>query len=150
MDYNFDTAGRSFQITSYSNTAGTGTPLNQVQYDYNGYGQLITEYQAHSGSVSTSVTPKVQYRYNEGGDHSDAYNNNSRLTAMIYPNGRVLRYEYGSSSGLDYKISRLAFLADDAAGTIGAHIEEYQYLVERGKQNACTGARESPALVTTK
>jgi len=128
MDYKFDTAGRPYQMTSYSNTAGSGTPLNQVQYAYNGYGQLITEYQAHSGAVDVNSTPKVQYGYNEGGDRPNDSNNNSRLIRIVYPNGRVVRYEYGTSSSMDYKISRLAFLADDAAGTIGPHIEEYQYL----------------------
>src|SRR5205085_9942782 len=47
---------------------------------YNGLGQLIS--QAFNGSAT------VQYVYNQmaGGE------NNSRLRAMIYPNGRILDY----------------------------------------------------------
>jgi hypothetical protein len=31
-------------------------------------------------------------------------------------------------SGLDDRISRLSFPADDNAGTVGTHLEEYSYL----------------------
>jgi len=40
-----------------------GSIVNQVQRVYNGLGQLITEYQSHSGAVNTSTSPKVQYGY---------------------------------------------------------------------------------------
>jgi hypothetical protein len=43
---------------------------------------------------------------------------------MVYPNGRIVRYEY--NSGLDDAISRLSFLADDNGGMIGTHLEEVQ------------------------
>jgi hypothetical protein len=45
---------------------------------------------------------------------------------MIYPNGRIVRYEY--NSGLDTSISRLSFLANDNLGQVGTHLEEYSYL----------------------
>jgi uncharacterized delta-60 repeat protein/RHS repeat-associated protein len=142
LDYNYDTGGRPYQMTSYGNTNGTGTPINQTQYAYNGYGQLTTEYQEHAGAVNTTTSPKVQYAYSEGGtDVTNLSDDNSRLTSVTYPNGRVLRYEYGGSDSLSNRISRLAFLADDAAGTIGNHIEEYSYLglstvVLRNRPNA--------------
>jgi len=47
---------------------------------------------------------------------------------MIYPNSRIVRYEY--NSGLDTSISRLSFLADDNLGQVGTHLEEYSYLGE--------------------
>jgi hypothetical protein len=67
--------------------------------------------------VNTSSTPKVQYAYVDlsGGA------NNSRLTSMTYPNGRVLNYNYGS--GLDSSISRLTSLSDSSAT-----MEQYAYL----------------------
>lgn len=48
------------------------------------------------------TTPEVQYVYTEmsGGQ------NNSRLTQMVYPNGRKIDYTY--NSGLDTSISRLS------------------------------------------
>jgi uncharacterized delta-60 repeat protein/RHS repeat-associated protein len=129
LDYNYDTAGRSNQMTSYGNTAGTGTPLNQVQNTYNGYGQLTTQYQEHGGAVNTATSAKVQYAYSEGGtDITNLTDDNSRLTKIVYPNGRVLRYEYGVTDSLSNRISRLAFLAGDANGAASTHIEEYSYL----------------------
>ena len=84
---------------------------------YNGLDQLTAQYQSHSGAVNLSSTPVVQYSYNQmsGGT------NNSRLTSMTYPNGRVLTYNY--SSGLNNNISRLSSISD-STGTL----EIYLYL----------------------
>ena len=113
LGYSFDTAGRPYQQTSYTNTGGT-TVLNQIQDAYNGHGQLITEYQSHVGAVNTSSSPKVQYGYTAG-------TNFSRLTSVTDPNGRVITYGY--NSGSDSTISRLSYLADGST-----HLEEYTYL----------------------
>jgi RHS repeat-associated protein len=92
---------------------------NQVEDLYNGLGQLITEYQSHSGAVNTSTTPSVQYAYSfvttSGGP------NHSRLVSMTYPNGRVLNYNY--NSGVDDRISRLSSISDSSAT-----LEAYSYL----------------------
>lgn len=118
LDTAFDTGGRPYLYTSYSDTGGT-TIVNQVQQVYNGLGQLITEYQSHSGAVNTSTTPKVQYGYSfvatSGGP------NHSRLVSMTYPNARVLNYNY--NSGVDDRISRLSSLSDSSAT-----LESYAYL----------------------
>ncbi|MCE9554457.1 MAG: autotransporter-associated beta strand repeat-containing protein [Planctomycetes bacterium] len=118
---NYDTAGRVFQITSYGDSAGT-TVVNQVERHYNGLSQLTAEYQEHSGAVNTTTSPVVQYAYSEmtGGA------NHSRATSMTYPDGRIVRYEY--ATGLDDYISRLSFLADDNSGSVGTHLEEFDYL----------------------
>jgi hypothetical protein len=118
----FNTQGNVYQLTTY-NAATSGSVVNQIQRAYNNFGQLITEYQEHSGSVNTSTSAKVQYAYTET---TSGAVNNSRLTSLTYPNGRILRYEY--SSGLDSDISRLSFLADDSSGSVGTHLEEYSYL----------------------
>ena len=118
IDTAFDTAGRAFLFTSYADTAGT-TIVNQVQREYNGLGQLIAEYQAHSGAVNTSTTPKVQYAYSEMAGGA----NHSRLISMTYPNGRVITYDYGAPSGLDDRISRLNALKDGSTT-----LEAYSYL----------------------
>src|SRR5262249_61953167 len=77
--------GRPSLATSYD-AASAGNIVNQVQQVYNGLGQLITEYQSHSGAVNTSPTPKVQYAYSEMASGA----NHSRLTSITYPNGRVI------------------------------------------------------------
>jgi len=85
--------------------------VNQVQRVFNGLGQLVTEYQSHSGAVDTSTTPKVQYWYTEmaGGV------NNSRPVSMTYPDGTVLNYNY--SSGVNDRISRVSSISD-STGTL--------------------------------
>ncbi len=112
----YDTGDRPYLFTSY-NAASGGSIVNQVQDAYNGLGQLITEYQAHSGAVNTSTTPKVQYAYSlmAGGV------NNSRLTSMTYPNGRVLNFNY--ATGVDNTISRLTSISDSTAS-----LESLSYL----------------------
>jgi YD repeat-containing protein len=84
----YDTGGRPYLYTSYDATYTN--IVNQVQDVYNGLGQLITEYQATTGAVNTSTTPKVQYAYSEMVNSA----NHSRLISMSYPNGRVLNYNY--------------------------------------------------------
>ncbi len=112
----YDTQGNAYLFTSYDASSG-GSVVNQVQRAFNGLGQLITEYQAHSGAVNTSTTPKVQYAYSEMGGGA----NHSRLTSVTYPNGKVLTYNY--ATGLDSSISRLSSLSD-TSGTL----ESYSYL----------------------
>jgi RHS repeat-associated protein len=110
MDIAYDTQGNPYLLTSYADTAGT-TIVNQVQRAFNGLGQLTQEWQSHSGAVNTSTTPSVQYAYTlmSGGQ------NNSRLTSITYPNGKVLSYNY--ATGVDSTISRLSSLSDNS-GTL--------------------------------
>jgi RHS repeat-associated protein len=129
LDTAYDSQGTPHLFTSYADTAGT-TIVNQVQDTFNGLGQLTNEYQAHSGAVNTSTTPQVQYGYSlmSGGA------NNSRLTSITYPNGRILNYNY--SSGVDDAVSRLTSISDNS-GTL----EAYSYL------GAGTVVRRSHPLV---
>jgi len=115
LGYSFNDAGLPFQQTSYSDTGGT-TIANQVQDAYSGYAQLITEYQSHSGAVNTSTTPKVQYVYSQ-----PTGANYSRITDVIYPNGRDLGFTY--YGGLDSICSRISTMTD-----YNGQIQEYNYL----------------------
>ncbi len=119
LGYNYTALGLPFQQTSYSDSGGT-TVLNQVQDNYNGYGQLIAQYQSHSGAVNTTTTPVTQYAYSQ-----PTGANFSRLTQMIYPNGRALDYVY--NSGIDSDISRVSALADDSGSGAG-NLQTYTYL----------------------
>jgi YD repeat-containing protein len=112
----YDTAGRPYLYTSYDAATG-GNIVNQVQQAYNGLGQLITEYQSHSGAVNVGTTPRVQYAYSEMSGSA----NHSRPVSMTYPNGRVLNYNY--NAGLDSTISRLSSQSDGSAT-----LESYAYL----------------------
>lgn len=87
------------------------TPVNEVQLTYNAFAQLAQEYQEHTGAVSTSTTPKVAYSYADAGSGTP---NTVRPTALTYPDGRVLSYDYGTSGGLADALSRIAGIQESA------------------------------------
>jgi hypothetical protein len=74
------------------------------------------KWQAHGGAVNKGTSPNVQYTYTEA-----CTANNSRLTSITYPNGRVINYNY--ASGVDDTISRLTSITDGATT-----LESYTYL----------------------
>ncbi|MCS7022805.1 MAG: hypothetical protein NZU63_13380, partial [Gemmataceae bacterium] len=117
IEYGYDVLGNLALITSYDVATG-GNVVNQIKREFNGLGQLTSEWQEHGGVVSGS-SPLVQYAYSEmtGGA------NHSRLTSIIYPNGKVLSYNY--AAGLDDAISRLSWLSDNTGV-----LESYDYLGE--------------------
>ena len=125
LGYTYDEAGRPYQSLSYSD-AGT-TVLNEVRDIYNGFGQLMTEYQEDAGTVNTTTSASVQYAHSH--DSLTATANHSRLTGMTYPDGRVLEYNYTSgigAAGIDDRISRLSSM--DFSSASSTHLEEYTYL----------------------
>ncbi|AGA25728.1 RHS repeat-associated core domain-containing protein [Singulisphaera acidiphila] len=139
LETTYDVAGRPVFLTSY-NAASGGSVVNQVLRVYNGFGQLITEYQSHSGAVNTSTTPKVQYGYTAS--YAIYGRNFSRLTSMTYPDGRILRYGY--TVGMDDYISRIGYLADDnGSGGVGIHLEDYKYL---GLNTVVSRSRPEPGV----
>jgi RHS repeat-associated protein len=111
----YDGQGNPYLLTSYDAATG-GSVMNQVKREFNGLGQLVSDWQSHAGAV-TGSTPRVQYAYSlmSGGA------NHSRLTAVTYPNGRVLTWNY--AAGLGDAVSRLSSLSD-STGTL----ETYDYL----------------------
>jgi hypothetical protein len=111
----YDGQGNPYLLTQYSAASG-GSVVNQVKRDYNGLGQLITEWQAVAGAV-TGSTKKVQYTYTEMSGGA----NHSRLTSMVYPTGFTVNYSY--ASGIDANISRLSSLTNSSTT-----LESYTYL----------------------
>ncbi len=116
----YDVRGLVARISSYDQAmVGTGSVVNEVRSAYNDFAQPITSWQAHSGAVDTMSTPKVQYEYADGSDNS------IRPTAILYPNGRQLDYEYGSANGIDDSLSRVAAIIDESSSV---NLAQYQYL----------------------
>ena len=115
LSYSFNTQGLPLAFTSHDTN---GDVVNQIQRAYDGLGQLTAEYQAHDGAVDTGTTPKVQYT-------RSAITKGARSTGMIYPDGRVLNYSYGTANGLNDRISRLDALVDDDGTT---RLEGFSYL----------------------
>jgi YD repeat-containing protein len=97
---------------------GVWQVLDQVRDVYNGFGQIITEYQAATGGVTAS-TPSVQYVY-------DQSNNDSRLKYMVYPNGRTEWYTY--NNGVDNDTSRISVVSDGTSAGPTQPLEQYSYL----------------------
>jgi hypothetical protein len=89
-----------------------GNIVNQVKWDFNGLGQLTSEWQSHSGAV-TGSSPRVQNAYSEMPSGA----NHSRLTSVTYASGYAVNYNY--ASGPDSNISRLSSLSD-ASNTLEA------------------------------
>jgi RHS repeat-associated protein len=106
LGYTYNDAGLLQTATSYG---PGGSVLNQVQDTYDGFGQLASEAQSHSGAVTDS-TPTVGYTYDDSqGD---------RITSMTYPDGRTLDYNY--ASGIDDATSQISGLSD-SSGTIQSY-----------------------------
>jgi RHS repeat-associated protein len=117
----YEVRGMKESLTSYDNASvGSGTVVNEVQFAYNDFGQLSTDYQSHSGAVNTTTTPKVQYAFANGSD------NTIRPTTLTYPDGRVLTYDYGTSNDIDDAVSRVTALIDDDMSS--THLADYEYL----------------------
>jgi hypothetical protein len=56
----FEVRGLVQNLTSYDNAAvGSGNIVNDVQFAYNSFQQLVTDYQSHSGAVNVATTPNV-------------------------------------------------------------------------------------------
>lgn len=117
----YEVRGMKETITSYDNaTVGSGSVINEVQFAYNDFSQLTTDYQSNSGSVNTLTTPKVQYGFANGSD------NTIRPTTLTYPDSRVLTYNYGTTNDVDDALSRVAALVDDNIAS--THLVDYEYL----------------------
>ncbi|MFO0788409.1 MAG: RHS repeat-associated core domain-containing protein [Pirellulales bacterium] len=105
----YDDVGRVSKVTSYSDTAGN-TPVNQVEYVYNGGSKVAREYEEHNGTVDRDISLFVQYDYEDGAVNGVA--KYVRLTGMTYPNGRQVDYGYGATGAIDDVMSRLATIGD--------------------------------------
>jgi hypothetical protein len=131
LDTAYDTGDRPYLFTSYGDLVGTVT-LNQVKRSFNGLGQLTAETQYHGDPNGINTARgTVSYAYSPVSSTS----NYNHPTSMTYPNNRVLDYVYNTTTsvppdyaGLDGRISRLSYLADDNNGTPSTHLEEYSYL----------------------
>src|SRR5439155_8587644 len=85
----YDSAGHPYLFTSYNATAG-GSIVNQVKREYNGLGQILTEYQAQGASGVIGVSPKVQYTYNQVAANAKY----SRGTGVVYPDTLTVGHNY--------------------------------------------------------
>ena len=98
-----------------------GSVVNDVEFTYNGFGQLTVDSQEHDGEVDGN-TLDVQYAHVAGA--SNLY----RRALTTYPNGRVLYYYYGGICGY---ISRPYYVRDYPTANDTCHgVYYYQGLDE--------------------
>lgn len=122
IDRSYEVRGMLETVTSYDNTGGTGTPVNQVSLEYNDYGLLTKDSQSHSGAVGGG-TPNMQYSY--AGTSTSNY---ARRTAIV--GASPVNYSYGTTSGINDYLSRIQSIVDGNDSNVTA---EYTYL---GARNA--------------
>ena len=119
-------ARREMRVTGrYVDGSGNATVRNQVLRRFNGFGDVIADFQAHTGMVSTSgspATPSVRYAYSDEGDNAGG---GKRLSQITYPNDRAVQYNYGSGSA--FYTGQLQSI-DDASGGTPLTLEQYEYL----------------------
>ncbi len=127
----YNSQGLTYQTTSYSSaTGGSGAIVNQIQDQYNGFGQLTQQYENASGAVVTSgtaATLSVQYAYAT----ANTFTTGSRVVSMTYPStGEVLHYNYGSANGLNDVISRLDNMVGNSnqSGSGTTTLQSYTYV----------------------
>ncbi|WP_153559327.1 RHS repeat-associated core domain-containing protein [Roseimaritima sediminicola] len=119
VEQSYEIRGNVSAVTCYNNaTVGSGSVINQVTRQFNGFGQVTQTFQAHSGAVNTSTTPSV------GASFTNGSNNTLRPTGISYPDGRTVAYGYGSSGSIDDFSNRVATLTDDDSTVLA----EYEYL----------------------
>ena len=101
----YDDLGRLAKITNHGNAATSAddaTDINgQVTFEYDGYGNLITQNQDVDSEIDDSgvTTQQVQYSYDS--------TNAMRLDGFTYPNGREINFGYGSSGGISDQLARI-------------------------------------------
>ena len=106
----YEVRGLPQNFTSYDNaTPGSGNVVNDVQLVYNAFGQLTADYQSHSGPVDMASTPSVGYTYEDGSSGT------IRRTGVVYPDGRVIGYQY--ASGNDDAFNRVTAIVDGASAS---------------------------------
>ncbi len=100
----YEVRGMVEKITSYDDPdVGEGSIVNEVQFVFNDFSQLITEYQSHSGAVNEMSTPKVQYAFASGASSS----NQIRQTSITYPDGKVVTFNYGTAGEANDMLNRV-------------------------------------------
>jgi RHS repeat-associated protein len=99
----YDVRGRLQSIRSHSDF---GVVLNEVKFDYNGIDCLTVDIQSHAGAVDVD-TPRVQYTC------TGAVDAVLRRKTVVYPNGRIVAYEYGDTNGIDDVLNRVQSMHDE-------------------------------------
>jgi len=118
----YDVDGRVATVTSFNDATARDAvnTVNQIAWAYDDWGNVAQSWQAHDGLVDNDGlndddTPSVQY----------AYDSLARLVTVTYPDGRVVRYDYGTAGEMNDRLSRVEAITNGADTETYA---EYSYL----------------------
>ncbi|TWT73416.1 RHS repeat-associated core domain-containing protein [Allorhodopirellula solitaria] len=119
VEQTYNVRGNVSAVTCYNNpSVGSGSIVNQITRQFDGFGQVTNTFQSHSGAVNPASTPSV------GRSYTDGSGNVLRPTATLYPNGREVTLDYGSSGSITDKLNQVSSLVDDDSTVLAA----YEYL----------------------
>lgn len=107
------------EIPNYLNS-----PLNEIQYVYDDFGQRVEEYQEHDGIVAVgtggSSSPAIRFAYDAA--------KGQRLDKMTYPNGTDLVYAYDGSANDSLSRANQIWGNSVNPNTDGKLLANYEYL----------------------
>jgi RHS repeat-associated protein len=121
----YDTLARLEKVTSYSDTAGSGTVLNQIQFEYNDLSLVSKSHQSHQSAVVIGTTPAVQYGYDTT-VVGNSFTRNHRLQQVTYPNGRLSWFGYNEGTA-DSVQNRLSLIREIKKGSGGTQYTVYDH-----------------------
>jgi hypothetical protein len=121
MATTYNVQGLPATMTSYSSTSDA-TAIDQVTRQYNDFGMLVYEYQAHQGTQSGS-TPYVEYTYDRTLDSQfpvQEFVKGLRPSAIFYPDrttgaNNSYSYHYNDPGTADDRLNRPIALVREQA-----------------------------------
>jgi YD repeat-containing protein len=129
IELDYDDLGRVETVSSYD-ADENGTLLNQVLMEYDGWGNVTEVWQDHDSVVDDDGqgedSPVVSYTYDDGA--SGGVGEYLRQQNIVYPNGDTFHFSYGTSGGIDDRLSREAAIKAGTAASPGDSVVEYSYL----------------------
>ncbi len=132
IKFTYDGLGRRTGVTSYTNSACTGTPANDVAWAYDGsdsgdlgWGGVKRSRQQHDDATGEN-SPHVDYLYADGASGPAA--KYVHLAQVTYPGpstSRAVSYNV-STTGIGAAVGQLNNIATDGSG--GGQFAQYTYL----------------------
>ena len=128
----YDSLDRRIRVTSYD-AAAAGTAQNEVQLDYNGFGQVTSSWQEHGGAVDDDGMGTDSLRVRYSCSEAEGTDPVSRLNWVEYPgSGRRIYFYYDDFSGandhakMDWIMVRISAVSNDSSST-GDRLANYTY-----------------------
>ena len=117
IKYDYDELARTSKVGSYPNTGATGTPSNEVAFEYDDLWRVSKSIQDHAGSTGAG-DPEVVYDYDLLADGNDIFKNGARLKKVTSPAGRDTEYAFSSDGSVADRLHRAKEIKIDGTSRI--------------------------------